>query len=113
LLGVISLRNSWERHILVKGTASPDDPTLKDYWQKRNATKVKDLTPSRQKIARKQHGICPECRNTLFNEEKLHVHHRIPKAKGGKNDYGNLVLVHSFCHQKIHVGEDVKDELSE
>jgi RNA-directed DNA polymerase len=114
--GLHLLKYRWfsiERHILVKGTASPDDPTLKDYWQKRNATHVKDLSPSRQHIARKQHGICPECRNTLFNDEELHVHHRIPKAQGGKNDYGNLVLVHSFCHQKIHAGKDVKDELSE
>lgn len=101
-----------ERHILVKGTASPDDRTLKDYWQRRNAAKAKDLTPSRQKIAKRQQGICLECRETLFNDEELHVHHRIPKAKGGKSNYGNLVLVHAFCHQKIHAGEDVKDELS-
>jgi RNA-directed DNA polymerase len=102
-----------ERHILVKGTASPDDPALKDYWQKRNAAKAKDLPPSRQKIARKQHGVCLECHTTLFNDEELHVHHRVPKARGGKNNYGNLVLVHYFCHQQIHAREDVKDELSE
>jgi RNA-directed DNA polymerase len=101
-----------ERHILVKGTASPDDPALKDYWQKRNMAKAKELPPSRQKIARKQNGLCPECKNTLFNDEELHVHHRIPKAKGGKNNYGNLVLVHYFCHQHIHAREDVEDELS-
>ena len=110
------LKYAWfpiERHILVKGTASPDDPSLKDYWQKRNAMKVKDLPPSRQKIAKKQQGICPVCKNTLFNDEELHVHHKKPKAKGGKDNYGNLVLVHSFCHQQIHAKEDVEDELLE
>jgi len=99
-----------ERHILVKGTASPDDPALKDYWQKRNAAKAKDLPASRQKMARKQNGICPICKNTLFNDEELHVHHKKPKAKGGKDNYGNLVLVHSFCHQQIHAKENVEDE---
>jgi RNA-directed DNA polymerase len=31
-----------ERHILVKGTASPDDPSLKEYWMKRQEAKAKD-----------------------------------------------------------------------
>jgi RNA-directed DNA polymerase len=101
-----------ERHILVKGTASPDDRALKDYWQKRHVAKAKDLSSSRQKIARKQHGICPVCTHTLFNDEELPVHHKKPKATGGKDNYGNLVLGHSFCHQQIHAKEDVEDELS-
>jgi len=108
------LKYAWfpiERHILVKGTASPDDPSLKDYWRKRNARKVTDLPASRQKIAKKQNGVCPVCKNTLFNDEELHVHHKVPKAKGGKDNYGNLVLVHLFCHQQIHAKEDVEDEL--
>ncbi len=46
-----------ERHIMVKGGNSPDDPTLKNYWKKRAESKLKDLTPSRQWMARKQRGI--------------------------------------------------------
>ena len=37
------LKFSWfpiERHILVKGRASPDDPRLTDYWAKRRAAKA-------------------------------------------------------------------------
>jgi 5-methylcytosine-specific restriction endonuclease McrA len=49
--------------------------------------------------------------STLFNDEELHVHHRIPKAQGGKDTYGNLVLVHAFCHQQIHAREDGENEL--
>jgi RNA-directed DNA polymerase len=44
-------------------------------------------------------------------DEELHVHHKKPKAKGGKDNYGNLVLVHAFCHQQIHAKEDVEDEV--
>ena len=72
------LRFSWfpiERHTLVKGAASPDDPRLTDYWTKRQAKKVKDLTISKQKLARRQKGRCPECGESLFNEEELQVHH--------------------------------------
>jgi RNA-directed DNA polymerase len=107
------LKYAWfpiERHILVRGTASPDDPALKAYWQWRNTLKVKDLPPSRQKIAKKQQGVCPVCKNTLFNDEELHVHHRKPKAQGGKDTYGNLVLVHAFCHQQIHAREGGENE---
>lgn len=102
-----------ERHILVKGNASPDDPTLRAYWERRNAAKIKNLAPTKQKMARKQQGLCPICKNTLFNDEELHVHHKKPKAKGGKDTYGNLQLVHLFCHQQIHAREDVEDEQAE
>jgi RNA-directed DNA polymerase len=74
-----------ERHILVKGKASPDDPPLKDSWKQRHAAKAKELAPQKQKMARKQQGLCPVCKNTLFNDEELHVHHKRAKAKGGKD----------------------------
>jgi len=45
-----------ERHVLVKGNASPDDPSLREYWIKRAEAKAKDLTPREQKIAKNQHN---------------------------------------------------------
>jgi RNA-directed DNA polymerase len=103
--GAYLLKFSWfpiERHVLVKGTASPDDPRLKDYWTKRQAAKVKDLTFSKQKLAKRQQGRCPECGESLFNDEELHVHHLLARSKGGQNSYSNLALVHLLCHQHIH-----------
>ena len=50
--GAYLLKFSWfpiERHTLVKGTSSPDDPRLKDYWIKRQAAKAKDLTLSQDR----------------------------------------------------------------
>jgi RNA-directed DNA polymerase len=99
------LRFDWfpiERHTLVRGKASPDDPCLKDYWKKRQTAKAKDLTFSKQKLVKRQYGRCPECGETLFNDEELHVHHLLPLSQGGKNSYSNLALVHIFCHQQIH-----------
>jgi RNA-directed DNA polymerase len=94
-----------ERHILVHGTASPDDPRLRGYWACRTAARAKDLRPSLQKIAAHQGHICRVCGETLFNEEELHKHHIEPKACGGPDSYANLELTHLYCHQQIHGGE--------
>jgi RNA-directed DNA polymerase len=103
--GAHLLKFSWfpiERHTLVKGKSSPDDPGLKDYWEQRQAAKAKDLMFSKQKLAKRQKGRCPECGESLFNEEELQVHHLLARSKGGKNSYSNLALVHLLCHQQIH-----------
>ena len=38
-----------ERHVLVKGTSSPDDPELRQYWNNKEKEKSKTLIPSYQK----------------------------------------------------------------
>jgi RNA-directed DNA polymerase len=99
------LKFNWfpiERHVLVKGAASPDDPCLTDYWTKRQARSAKDLTFSKQKLAGRQRNRCPECGESLFNDEELQVHHLLARSLGGKNTYSNLALVHLLCHQHIH-----------
>jgi RNA-directed DNA polymerase len=99
------LKFSWfpiERHVLVKGRSSPDDPALRDYWMKRQAAKARDLTFSKQKLAKRQKGRCLECGESLFNGEEIQVHHRLAKSLGGKDNYSNLALVHLLCHQHIH-----------
>jgi RNA-directed DNA polymerase len=91
-----------ERHTLVKGTASPDDPSLKNYWAFRQAAKARDLTFSKQKLAKRQKGRCPQCGESLFNDEEVQVHHLLAQVQGGKTVYNNLALVHLLCHQQIH-----------
>jgi RNA-directed DNA polymerase len=103
--GAYLLKFSWfpiERHTLVKGTASRDDPRLQEDWEKRQAKSAKDLTFSKQKLASKQKGRCPECGESLFNDEELQVHHLLARSLGGQSTYSNLALVHLFCHQHIH-----------
>jgi RNA-directed DNA polymerase len=103
--GLYLLKFSWfsiERHVLVKGRASPDDPNLREYWQKRNTTKANDLMPSRKRMAREQGGICPVCGEPLFNDEEIQVHHKKPIKEGGTDNYGNLQLLHLYCHQQVH-----------
>jgi RNA-directed DNA polymerase len=91
-----------ERHALVSGTASPDDPNRKEYWMKRQRDSARDLTNSRQKLAKRQKGRCLECGESLFNDEEVQIHYLWARSQGGKDTYSNLVLVHLFCHQHIH-----------
>ena len=99
------LKFSWtkiERHALVKGRASPDDPRLKDYWTDRRKCAVRELPGRQCKLAETQEGLCPHCRGSLMNDEELHVHHHRRRADGGTDDPENLRLVHLYCHQQIH-----------
>ena len=95
---------SIQRHLIVRGTASMDDPALKSYWQQRQAKAANSLKRSRQRIARQQNAKCPVCGDSLFNGEPLELHHRLPKSKGGKDTYDNLVFLHLYCHQQVHYG---------
>jgi RNA-directed DNA polymerase len=89
-----------ERHPKVKGTASPDDPTLKEYWKERTKAKAKELTPSYQKIAQNQEHICSICGESLYNDEDLQKDHIQPRHKGGKDSYDNYQLLHEDCHKQ-------------
>jgi RNA-directed DNA polymerase len=92
-------------HIMVKGTASPDDPALRVYWEQRERRKAQLLPPSLRHLAAAQQGRCPVCGASLFNDEVLHIHHRKPRSQGGGSGYNNLALVHLYCHQQLHRGK--------
>jgi RNA-directed DNA polymerase len=97
-------KHSWfkiERHTLVKGTSSPDDPKLKQYWQERTKAKATDFVPSIQKVAEKQNHLCPLCGESLYNDEEIHLHHIEPRKTGGKDRYDNYLLLHLYCHQQV------------
>ncbi len=95
-----------QRHSLVVKRSSPDDPSLREYWEKRNKKSNKsevDIFNKKQAlIAGKQDFKCPVCGQTLFNNEPLHLHHIVPRSKGGKDTVNNLVWLHLYCHHKTH-----------
>jgi len=69
--GRYMLRFGWTkiiRHDLVKGTSSPDDPTLTGYWAKRRrkAGPEPPLARSRMRQLTAQHGRCASCGGTLL-----------------------------------------------
>lgn len=94
-----------ERHVKVKGEASPDDPSLKEYWEKRHQKYGKsywEKNSRNYKIAQNQNWKCPICGEPLFNGEEIETHHIVPVAEGGQNDIENLVHLHKACHKQVH-----------
>ncbi|MEG3845986.1 group II intron reverse transcriptase/maturase [Microcoleus sp. herbarium19] len=94
-----------ERHIKVKGDASPDDPSLKEYWNKRHQKFGKtrfDKGTKAYKIAENQDWKCPECGEPLLNGEEIETHHIAPVAEGGTDDMENLRHLHRACHKQVH-----------
>ena len=94
-----------ERHIKVKGDASPDDPSLKEYWEKRHQKHGKsrlDKGSKPYKIAENQKWKCPLCDEPLFNGEEIDIHHIVPVAEGGTDDMENLQHLHTACHKQVH-----------
>ncbi len=107
---------SWiniQRHIAVKGTNSPDDPRLRDYWERRRLAKAKQ-TPNLtwRTLILRQHGLCPCCGEPIIDDlatstvttmEETQLHHKRPRKQGGTNAWDNLVVLHLYCHQQAHV----------
>jgi len=94
-----------ERHVKVKGTASPDDATLADYWQHRQTRYGKTYWGRGSKyyqVAENQNWRCPICGDPLFNGEAVETHHRIPVSQGGSDQVDNLLHLHHACHQHSH-----------
>ena len=50
-------------------------------------------------IKYKQQGKCAFCDNEIE-----HIHHKVPRSKGGSNTVGNLIGVCQNCHSLIHKG---------
>ncbi len=99
------------RHIKVKGTASPFDAELKDYWSDRNKKlgKSKWAKGSKyERVAINQNWKCQICGNALLNGEEIETHHIVPVKEGGSDDTGNLIHLHSACHKQVHSKSKLK-----
>jgi RNA-directed DNA polymerase len=105
-VGGYLLKFSWfkiVRHELVRGTASPDDPSLRDYWWSRRKITMRSLSPRDVKLAAAQDWRCPVCgRDLLIEGEELHRHHKNPRSMGGSDAHSNRELGHLYCHQQRH-----------
>ena len=99
---------SWfkiERHVLVKGNASRDDPALREYWELHKQRELSTLPLYQQRLAQAQNGDCPNCGTSLINGESLEEHHKRLRSRGGGNEKENLVLLHFYCQKQIHSGK--------
>jgi RNA-directed DNA polymerase len=93
------------RHTKVKGLASPDDPTLREYWHNRSIKNGKNhwaKGSQYEQLAKFQNWKCPGCGDNLFNGEEIETHHIVPVAEGGLDDLENLMHLHRACHKQVH-----------
>jgi RNA-directed DNA polymerase len=58
------------RHQVVKGSASPDDPALAEYWAVRRRRRKPPLDNARLRLIQAQHGRCPLCRGLLLHADR-------------------------------------------
>ena len=49
-----------------------------------------------------QRGKCGVTGFEFLGIDEIHCHHKIPKSLGGKDNYGNMILVYPEVHRLIH-----------
>src|SRR5260221_4437529 len=71
--GACLVKFSWtaiQRHVLVKGAASPDDPALASYWAERRKKVKPPLDRYSLRLLSRQAGLCPLCGDHLLSAEQ-------------------------------------------
>jgi RNA-directed DNA polymerase len=93
-----------QRHIKVKGQASPFDGNLL-YWAKR--LKDHPLTKTTLgKLLQKQQGKCRWCELFFREEDQIEIDHITPKREGGGEELSNKFALHRHCHDQKHAKHD-------
>lgn len=93
------------RHIQAKVDANPFDYQWEPYFEGRLTLKMKNSLTGRRSLLSlwlRQEGNCPVCSQKLTEEGGWHVHHILPRAKGGDNRQSNLRMLHPNCHKQLH-----------
>ena len=105
------------RHTLVTHNNSPHDPSLREYWEKRQRKNeevraIQQLAKGKCKVAKSTDYKCRWCGEHISSEGYLNVqlHHIIPFREGGKDRYDNLILLHSECHRQVTTKGETKPE---
>jgi RNA-directed DNA polymerase len=108
------------RHQLVTGTASPDDPSLTEYWAQRRRRSKPPVAKATLGLLQTQDGRCLVCRGLLLHADRepqspqeweqwlsiirtalrKHAITATPE-QGMPNDHAVLRLMHTHCHRRI------------
>jgi RNA-directed DNA polymerase len=121
--GAYLLKFAWTkivRHTMVKGWASPDDPTLAEYWTWRRGRKKPPLDRSRLRALIAQKGRCPPCGGLLLDADcepqtpddweqwstvtRLAIRkHAITAQTGPSTPHGTPTfrLIHTGCQRRL------------
>ncbi len=87
-----------QRHVKVRGTASPFNADLV-YWSQRLCQHP--LTTGRIAILlKRQQGRCAWCGLLFTDRNDIEVDHLLPRVFGGAADLANLQTLHRTCHDQ-------------
>jgi RNA-directed DNA polymerase len=121
--GAYLVKFSWtaiQRHVPVKGAASPDDPALAEYWANRRNKVKPPLGKYSLRLFTKQDGCCPLCGNHLLTADQppnspeqwerwLQLTRRAIAAsylarhwRSGPAVDDQTRLVHTSCQRELH-----------
>ena len=126
--GAYLLKYSWTkivRHQLVRGSASPDDPDLAEYWARRRQRSTPPLDGLSLSLIKTQYGRCPLCGEFLLFadyepqspeewEQWLKVIRRAVRKQaiaaeqrpGTPDEPVAYQLVHAHCQRRSDTGDD-------
>jgi len=93
------------RHVKVKGDFNPFDPSWEQYGEGLRVQRMKQSIWSTQRLELwlSQSGKCVLCGTEMEYEDGRHEDHHIDEVRyGGSNSLNNRVLLHSWCHRRIH-----------
>jgi RNA-directed DNA polymerase len=93
------------RHQKVKGDYNPYDPAWERYGEKLRQDRMsKDIWDGqRLELWLSQSGTCAHCGAKFeYEDGRLEDHHIQPIRLGGTDSLRNRVLLHSWCHRRIH-----------
>jgi RNA-directed DNA polymerase len=107
------------RHQMVKGSSSPDDPSLAQYWAERRSRERPPLDQSTLRSLKQQRGRCPICGDFLLyashkpttpdewarwlTATRKAITHASVTARGQHGTPGNFHLIHAACqHSENH-----------
>ena len=106
------------RHQMVRGTSSPDDPALTEYWAARRHRGIpRPIDPATLRLLQSQHGRCPWCGQLLLDADrppqtpreweqwlaatrKAITRNAIAEQAGSTPDEGRLRLLHAHCSRR-------------
>jgi RNA-directed DNA polymerase len=90
-----------QRHVKVRGTASPFNGDIV-YWSQR--LRQHPLTTGRVAILlKRQQGRCAWCGSLFTERADIEIDHVHPRVFNGRTDLTNLQLLHSHCHNQKSV----------
>jgi RNA-directed DNA polymerase len=121
--GAHLVKFSWTgivRHTMVKGAASPDDPTLTEYWATRRRRVTPPLDSYTLRLLSRQDGRCPICRGPVLTAGQppqsphewerwwLHIarrainaDHLVHHGRPSSPDGDQTRLVHAACQREL------------